>query len=113
MDGITALIQVGITGFVVMPYSGTITGWSITANAVGSIQFDVWRGVGVIPTNADTQTPNPIYRPKLSNDQLENSTIVTSWTVAFTAGDVFGFYVDSTSGLKNATLTLKCTKLPT
>jgi hypothetical protein len=113
VDGVTALIQIGITGFVVMPYSGTITGWSITANAVGSIQFDVWRGIGIIPTVADTQIPNPVNRPKLNNQQIFNYTAaLTGWTTAFTAGDVFGFYVDSSSGLKNATLTLRCTKSP-
>jgi len=112
VDGITALIQVGIVGFVVMPYGGTITGWSITANAVGSIQFDVWRATNAIPTSGNTQTPNPLYRPKLSNAQLANSTDVTSWTTTFAKDDVFGFYVDSASGLKNAVLTIRCTKSP-
>ncbi len=113
VDGITTLIQIGIVGFVVMPYAGTITGWSITANAVGSIQFDVWRATNAIPTSGDTQITNPINRPKLNNEQLFNyTTALSGWTVAFAAGDVFGFYVDSASGLKNAVLTIRCTKSP-
>ena len=56
VDGVTAVVQPGQTGFVVIPYAGTITGWSISANAVGSIQFDVWKDTlpGVIPTLADS-----------------------------------------------------------
>ena len=112
VDGVTTLIQFGITGFVVMPYGGTITGWSITANALGSIQFDVWKATNAIPTSSII--PSPADRPKLSNQQFFNYTsAISGWsTVTFAAGDVFGFYVDSASGLKNATLTLRCTKSP-
>jgi hypothetical protein len=112
VDGVTTLIQFGITGFVVMPYGGTVTGWSITANALGSIQFDVWKATNAIPTSSII--PSPADRPKLTNQQFFNYTsAISGWsTVAFAAGDVFGFYVDSSSGLKNATLTLRCTKSP-
>jgi hypothetical protein len=112
VDGVTTLIQFGITGFVVMPYGGAVTGWSITANALGSIQFDVWKATNAIPTSSII--PSPADRPKLSNQQFFNYTsAISGWsTVTFAAGDVFGFYVDSASGLKNATLTLRCTKSP-
>ena len=109
VDGVTSVIQVGQTGFVTMPYAGTITGWSITTNAVGSIQFDVWKASGAIPTIANSIVASA--PPTLTSAQFVTSTTLTGWTTTFSAGDVFGFYVNSVSStVKNATLTIRCTK---
>ena len=110
VDGVTGVVQPGQTGFVVIPYSGTITGWSISANAVGSIQFDVWKDAlpGVIPTLADSIVAAAF--PTLTAGQFITSTTLTGWTTAFAAGDVFGFYVNSASTIKNATLTIRTTR---
>jgi hypothetical protein len=110
VDGVTAVIQVGTVGYVVMPYAGTITGWSITANVSGNIQFDVWEASGAIPTVANTIISNATFKPKLTSSNFATSTTLTSWTTGFLAGDVFGFYVDSASTIKNATLTIRTTK---
>lgn len=108
VDGVSTVVSVGQVGFVVIPYSGTITGWSITANAVGSIQFDVWKAAGAIPTIANTIVAGAF--PTLTAGQFVTSATLTGWTTAFSAGDVFGFYVNSTSTIKNATLTIRTTK---
>jgi len=111
VDGVSSTIQVGQTGFVTMPYAGTITGWSITTNASGSIQFDVWKAAAIdtIPTSGDSIVGG-VY-PTLTTAQLATSTSVGSWTTAFSTGHVFGFYVNSVSStVKNATLTIRCTK---
>jgi hypothetical protein len=109
VDGVSSVIQVGQTGFVTMPYAGTITGWSITTNAVGSIQFDVWKAAGAIPTIANSIVASA--PPTLTSAQFVTSTTLTGWTTTFAAGDVFGFYVNSVSStVKNATLTIRCTK---
>lgn len=111
IDGITSVIQIGQVGYVVMPYDGTITGWSITANVAGNVQFDVWRATSAIPILADTIIGVGGNYPQLSSpNQFITSTIMTSWTLGFLAGDVFGFYINSASTIKNATLTLRCTK---
>jgi len=108
IDGVTTVIQVGQIGYVVMPYAGTITGWSITANISGSVSFDVWKAASAIPTVANTIVAGSF--PALSSSQFITSTTMTGWTLTFAAGDVFGFYVNSASTIKNATLTLRCTK---
>jgi hypothetical protein len=92
-----------------MPYSGTITSWSISANAVGSIQFDIWKAAGAIPTIANTIVASAF--PTLTANQYISSSTTTGWSLTFNAGDVFGFYVNSASTIKNATLTLQCTRL--
>jgi hypothetical protein len=109
VDGVSSTIQVGQTGFVTMPYAGTITGWSITTNASGSIQFGVWKAAGAIPTVANSIVASA--PPTLTSAQFVTSTTLTGWTTTFAAGDVFGFYVNSVSStVKNATLTIRCTK---
>jgi hypothetical protein len=108
VDGVTSIIQIGQTGFVTMNYAGTISGWSISANAVGSIQFDIWKATGAIPTIANTIVAG-VY-PTLTAAQFVTSTTMTGWTLSFVAGDVFGFYVNSISTLKNATLTVRTIK---
>jgi hypothetical protein len=110
VDGVTGVIQIGTVGYVVMPYDGTITGWSITANVSGNIQFDIWKATNAIPTAANTQIPLAANRPKLTAQQYVNSTTLTGWTTSFLANDVYGFYVDSASTIKNATLTIRTTK---
>ena len=109
VDGVTSVIQVGQVGYVEMPYSGSITNWSITGNASGSIVFDIWKASGIIPTVANTIIGGGT-KPFLSSQQINLNT-PTGWTtVNFLAGDILGFYVDSASTLKRATLTLRTNK---
>ena len=109
VDGVTSIVQVGKVGYVTIPYAGTITGWSITANAVGNIQFDIWKAVGAIPTIGSSIITTGY--PLLSADDFDTSTLVSGWDTAFVAGTVFGFQVIGTpSVIKNATLTIRCTK---
>jgi hypothetical protein len=108
VDGVTAIVQVGQVGYVTIPYSGTITGWSITANVVGSIQFDIWKASGAIPVLANSIVAAAF--PALTANNFITSTSMVGWTLTFNAGDVFGFYVNSVTSIKNATLTLRCTK---
>jgi hypothetical protein len=111
VDGVTAVVQPGQTGFVVIPYAGTITGWSITANVVGNIQFDVWKDAlpGVIPVLVDSIITSNF--PTLSGTNFNTQPVTgVQWTTAFAAGDIFGFYVNSASTIKNATLTIRTTR---
>jgi hypothetical protein len=111
VDGVTGVVQVGTVGYVVMPYAGTITGWSITSNVVGTISFDITSASGAIPTVSIIGVGGNY--PTLISNQFITSTIMTSWTLGFAAGDVFGFSVRSSpapSLIKNATLTIRTTK---
>jgi hypothetical protein len=111
VDGVTAVVQVGQIGYVVMPYDGTITKWTITSNVSGSISFDIWRDtlIDTIPTIGDSIVGG-VY-PSITGTNFGTSTSLGSWTsTTFLAGHIFGFYVNSASTIKNATLTLRTTK---
>jgi hypothetical protein len=112
VDGVTGIVQVGTIGYVVMPYSGTITGWSIIANVAGTISFDITSASGAIPTVSIIGVGGNY--PTLTGVQsVINSTTMTNWTLGFAAGDVFGFSVRASPApatIKNATLTIKTTR---
>lgn len=107
VDGYIGVIQPGVVGYVVMPYGGTITGWSIAANVSGSIRFDIWKANNAIPTVANTILGT---KPQLSAGQYLSSTTLTGWTTTFIAGDVFAFFVETATTIKNATISIRVTK---
>lgn len=98
----------GIIGYTVIPYNGTITGWSIVSDVVGSCVIDVWKAAGVVPTVANTIAGTE--KPTLSSQQLNSDNALTTWTTAVTAGDVIGFYLDSASTLTNVNLIITILK---
>jgi hypothetical protein len=112
VDGIIGIVQVGTTGYVVMPYDGTITSWVLTANASGTVSFDITKASsGVIPT-VSIIGGGGVY-PTLSSQQILTGSTLTGWTTTFSAGDVFGFSVRSSPApatIKNVTLTIRVTR---
>lgn len=108
IDGGSSVITTGFKGYWMSPYSGTIQSAVLMGNGSGSIVVEVWQtGYASFPptvsNNITASTP-----PTLSNQWTSNQLILTGWTTAFTTGSVFGFHVNSVSGLTRATLELRC-----
>lgn len=97
-DGVAAgSVSVGTTSYVRVPYSGTITSWSIVTNVATSCVLDVWKVAGNVPTVANTITASA--KPTLTTATTASSTALTGWTTAVSAGDVLGFNLQAlTSG---------------
>lgn len=98
----------GIIGYTVIPYSGTITGWSIVSDVVGSCVIDVWKAAGTVPTVANTIAGTE--KPTLSSQQLNSDNSLSTWTTAVTAGDVIGFNLDSAATLTSINLIITILK---
>jgi hypothetical protein len=91
-----------------MPYSGTITGWTMLADQSGSAQITVSKGTySAFPTLSSIDASAP---PVLSSAQKATSTTLTGWTTSFNAGDIFGFNLDSISTCTRIELSLQVTK---
>ena len=108
IDGAGSVITLGNKGYATIPYSGTITGWTMIANQTGNCVIDVWKAAGTIPTGADTITGTE--KPTLSSQQIASDLSLSSWTTSVTAGDVFAFYVDSASTITRVNLSIYITK---
>lgn len=102
VDGGGAAITTGPKGFYRVPFGGTIVGYSMQADVTGSAVVDVWKSAGAIPTVGSTITASA--KPTLSSAQYLNSTTLTGWVTSVSAGDVFGFNVDSASTITRLTV---------
>ena len=108
IDGAGSVLIIGNKGYATIPYSGTITGWTMIANQTGDCVIDVWKAAGTIPTVADTITGTE--KPTLSSQQIASDLSLSTWATSVTAGDVFAFYVDSTSTITRVNLSIYITK---
>jgi hypothetical protein len=102
-------ITTGVKAYVPIPFACTITGWTLVADASGSIVIDVWKDsyANFPPTVADTIAGSE--KPTLSTAQKNQDSSLTTWTTAVSANDVLGFKVDSATTVKHVVLTLTIT----
>jgi len=105
-DGGGSVPTAGTVGLIVIPFDGTIDRWDIVADASGSAVVDVWKRAGAIPTDAHRIAGTE--RPTLSAAQLSSDTSLTTWTtLAVTAGDVFGFELESVTTCTRITVSVR------
>lgn len=100
VDGGGSNITNGFLGYLTAAFSGTITGWSTTAKGTNpTCTYDIWKiSTGTsVPTNSNTITGGSGNRPALTTGNALRSTNMTNWTTNFTAGDIFGFNLDTTA----------------
>lgn len=109
VDGSSSVITIGQKGYAIMPYDGTITGWSVISDQIGNCVLDVWKSSGgTIPTLLDTITGTE--KPTLTSQQINSDLTLTSWTTSVNIGDVVAFNVDSASTITRVHLTIYITK---
>lgn len=110
LDGAGTTITTGVKSSIQIPYSGTITGWTILADQVGSIVVDVWKD------NYATYPPSSLdsiagtEKPTLSSSIKNEDNSLSTWTTSVSAGDIITFNVDSASTLTRVNLAIKITK---
>lgn len=106
IDGGGSAITTGVKGYRSFPVAGTITGVRLLADQSGSAVVDIWKDTfaNYPPTVADTITASA--KPTLSSQDHSEDTTLTGWTTSVSAGDVFGFKVDSASTITRLTLEL-------
>lgn len=112
LDGGGLDITTGLKAFLSCPYTGAITGWRLLSTdaggpaTAGDLVLDIWKDTyaNYPPTVADTITA--AAKPTLSSANKNEDTVLTGWTTAVAAGDIFAFNVDSVSGITKAALTL-------
>lgn len=108
-DG-TNVITTGTKGYLPdIPYTGTLTSWNlISKEASSSIVIDLWKKASDVPTNSDSISGSS--KPTLSNAQRAVQTDLSGMSSqAVTAGDCFGFEVESASTTTQVTLVFTLT----
>lgn len=115
IDGSGSAITTGFKGRFRVPYSGTITGWTILEVSetplTGSIVVDV--KLGTYANYDTTPTFSSIAgseKPTISASEKGQDNTLTTWTTAVTAGDLIEYTVDSASTVQKVQLFIDITK---
>ena len=108
ITGQGTVILTGYKGFVIIPYSMTVTNWYIASyngsgSALsGSIVVDIYKN--------GTSMVGAGNKPTLTSSS-SNGTTVSGWTsTSLVLGDIISFKVDSVSTCKEVSLTIQGTK---
>jgi hypothetical protein len=103
-----SVLTTGYTRYYVVPYSTTITGWSILATGTSpTATIDIWK------VSYGTSLPivsNTILgtKPALSTGNVIRATNTTGFnSTSLTAGDVVGFNIDATTNALTLIFTLE------
>lgn len=108
-DGAGGTLAVGTPTYLIMSHQGTITQWDIIGNTSGSASFDIWKSTnGQLPTVANTITA--AAKPTIISATVATSTGLTGWGLTYSAGDIYGFNIDSISGFTKVNLSLRANK---
>ena len=105
-DGLGGVVQTGIgRNYITIPYTGTLTGWTIFSSVVGTIDIDFYDDnyANFPPTSADTIFTS-INRPKLTNT---NKNQATGLNIPLTSGDILIPEVLSVTGCTNVVVNLQ------
>lgn len=103
-------ITTGVKSYIAIPYSGSITSWSIFGDQSGTCVIDVWKTTyaGYPGSVANTITGGSYIT--LTSTTKNTSSSLGSWTTTFSAGDIFVFNVNSTSVLNKITIIINVSK---
>jgi len=107
IDGGGVAIEVGQKGYVQIPFACEITGWSVLADASGSIEVDIDRQASSAPPTDPGVPDNTTDKisasapVELSSAQTASggSSEISTWDTALAAWDVLGFTVSSVADL--------------
>jgi hypothetical protein len=108
IDGGGLALTTGSKGFLQVPFSGTIIGWTLIGDVSGSASVTVKKSTFAgFPTNASIVAAAP---PALTSQQKATSTTLTGWTTAVAAGDVLEFVLTSVATVTRLVLELQITR---
>ena len=92
----TSSVVDGLIGYVSVPYGGTIDRAQIVADVSSTLDVEIWKANGAVPTVADLISASaPIA---LAASTYAADTTLTGWTTTVAAGDVLAFKLNKTSG---------------
>lgn len=110
IDGGGTTITTGVKGYLEIPFAGTINRATALADQSGSIVVDIWKDTyaNYPPVDADSITASaPVT---ISSAVKSQDSTLTGWTTSVSAGDIFGFNVDSITTCQRVTISLRIVK---
>ena len=109
VDGGQSSPTTGIKGYLKVPYNCTIIGWTLMADQSGSVAFNIKSAASVAGIGSTTSIVASAP-PALSSAQALDSTTLTGWTTALTAGMLIEFDLTSITTIVRVTLEITVVK---
>jgi hypothetical protein len=109
-DGGGAVLTTGLQADVIIPYTMTITSWTMIADVSGSIVIDIWKDSYANYPATQSGSITGSAKPTLSSVIKNQSSTLTGWTTTVNSGDIIRFNVDSVSTITKATLVIQGTQ---
>lgn len=110
IDGGGSPILPGVKGSLVIPFNAVISGWTLMADATGSIQIDIWKASYAAYPPSVSDSISPSNKALISAAVKASSTDLTGWSPTISANDVLVFKVDSAATISRVTLGLSLTR---
>lgn len=111
IDGGGSTIATGMKGYLEIPFACTINRWTLLGDQSGSIVVDVFKcdyaSFDPTTTPASGNKITASAPPTISTAKKAQSSTLTGWTTAVSAGDILAFNVNSVTTMQRATLSLK------
>ncbi len=101
VDGGGSVPSTGNKGYITIPYAGTIQGWYLVSDQVGSVQIDIGRGIN------GPSIIQPGTFPSLLSAQSASGAVTDWYSTAIAAGDILEFYDNSISTITRYNLVLQ------
>jgi len=105
-------IAPGLKNYLLIPEWLIVKEWDVLSSAAGFITFDIWKVTldqflaGTVP--GPTNSITGMDKPRLFNQFANSSQALTGWNVLLQQNDVIAINVDTSTGIRRATLVLQC-----
>lgn len=110
IDGGGAAIATGIKGDFVIDFACTIVSWTLLADQSCSAVVNIWKQTYASFPATVTQKITASAPPTITTAVKGQSSTLTGWTTAVSAGDTIRINVDSNNTAQRITLSLKVTR---
>ena len=110
VDGGVSAVTTGIKGDIWVPFTCSVSEWTLLADQTGSIQWDIW---SVPYSNYPASVGNTITgsaKPLISSGIKGQSTTLTGWGTSIASGSTLRFNIDSCTSIQRCTLVLRVDK---
>lgn len=107
VDGSGSVPSSGICGDLYVPFDCTLTQWVIQGIGSGSVEIDIWAAAfvaGTPPTVANSIVASA--PPTVTSSQSAQSSSLTGWVTAISAGTAVRFNINSVSTFTHFTISL-------
>lgn len=109
-DGGGSTMTTGEKGDVWIPFACSVMGWTMVADAAGSVKVELWVSSYAAHPHASADLIFSTDQPLISGVRKNQDTALTSWLTSINAGDVMTFYLSEAVTATHVILTLDIVK---